>query len=100
MNVYARCCCLRFFTQVGKSLQITSIKDETVFLHSKDSHTKFTLATRNVKRMRAFARFKNEIWCMDFVYNDKLAKQRIGAKYSLVRPDLFDRIVNAKGKKI
>ena len=30
------------------------------FLHSKASHTKFILATRKLKRMRAFARFKNE----------------------------------------
>ena len=25
-NKYARCCCLRFYTQLGKNLQITSIK--------------------------------------------------------------------------
>ena len=31
------------------------------FLHSKDSYTKFTLATRKFKKMRAFARFRNEI---------------------------------------
>ena len=31
------------------------------FLHSKDSYTKFTLAARKVKRMRAFSRFVNEI---------------------------------------
>ena len=35
------------------------------FLHSKHSYTKFILATRKFKRMKAFARFKNEIWCMD-----------------------------------
>ena len=32
------------------------------FLHSKDSYTKFTLATRKFKRMRAFANLGNEIW--------------------------------------
>ena len=31
------------------------------FLHLKDFYTKFTLATRNIKKMRAFARFRNEI---------------------------------------
>ena len=31
------------------------------FLHSKDSYTKYTLAARKIKRMRAFARFRNEI---------------------------------------
>ena len=69
------------------------------FLHSKDSYTKFTLAAQKFKRMRAFARFRNEIWCMDLAYVDKLAKENNGVKYLLVRQDLFDRTVNAKGMK-
>ena len=69
------------------------------FLHSKDSYTKFTLTARNFKRMRAFARFRNEIWWMDLAYVDKLAKENNGAKYLQVRQDLFDRTVNAKGMK-
>ena len=69
------------------------------FLHSKDSYTKFTLAARKFKRMRAFARFRNEIWCMDLAYVEKLAKENNGVKYLLVRQDLFDRNLNAKGMK-
>ena len=69
------------------------------FLHSKDSYTKFTLATRKIKRMRAFTRLRNEIWCMDLVYFDKLVKENNVVKYLLVRQDLFDRTVNAKGMK-
>ena len=69
------------------------------FLHSKDSFTKFTLAARKFKRMRAFARFRNEIWCMDLAYVDKLAKENNGVKYLLIRQDLFDRTVNAEGIK-
>ena len=69
------------------------------FLHSKDAYTKFTLAARKFKRMRAFARFRNEIWCMDLAYVDKLAKENNGVKYLLVRQDLFDRTTNAKGMK-
>ena len=69
------------------------------FLHSKPSYTSFTLATRKFKRMKAFARFKNEIWCMDLAYVDKLAKDINGVKYILVRQDLFDRTVDAKGMK-
>ena len=57
------------------------------------------MATRKFKRMRAFARFKKEIWCMDLAYVDKLAKENNGVKYLLVRQDLFDRTVNAKGMK-
>ena len=49
--------------------------------------------------MRAFARFRNEIWCMDLAYVDKLAKENKGLTYFLVRQDLFDKIVNAKRLK-
>ena len=59
-------------------------------LHSKDSYTKFILAARKFKRMRAFARFRNKIWCMDIAYVDKLAKEINGVKYLLVGQDLFD----------
>ena len=69
------------------------------FLHSKLSDTKFTLPARKFERMKAFARFKNENWCMDLAYVDKLAKDNNGVKYLLVRQDLFDRTVDAKGMK-
>ena len=49
--------------------------------------------------MKAFARFKNEIWCMDLAYLDKLAKDNNGAKCLLVRQELFDKVVDAKGMK-
>ena len=49
--------------------------------------------------MRVFARFRSEIWCMDLAYVDKLAKENNGVKYLLVRQDLFDRTVKAKGMK-
>ena len=67
------------------------------FLHRKTSYTRFTQATRKFKRMRAFAGFKNEIWCMDLAYVDKLSKDNNGVKYLLVRQDLLDRTVDAKG---
>ena len=69
------------------------------FLHSKTSYTRFTQATRKFKEMRAFSRFKGEIWCMDLAYVDKMAKDNIGVKYLLVRQDLFERTVDAKGMK-
>ena len=69
------------------------------FLHSKDSYTKFTLEARKIKKMRAFARFRIEIWCMNLAYVDKLAKENNGANYLLVRQDMFDRTVNTKGMK-
>ena len=36
---------------------------------------------------------------MDLAYVDKLAKDNKGVKYFLVRQDLFDRTVDAKGMK-
>ena len=61
------------------------------FLHSKPSYTKLTLATLKFNRMKAFARFRKEIWCMDLAYVDKLAKDNNGVKYLLVRQELFHR---------
>ena len=69
------------------------------FLHSKTSYTRFTQATRKFKRLRAFARFKNEIWCIDLANVDKLAKDKSVVKFLLVRQDLFDRTVDARGMK-
>ena len=66
------------------------------FFHSNASYTKFTLATRKFKRMSAFARFRKKIWCKGY---DKLVEENNGVKYLLVRQDLFDRTVNAKGMK-
>ena len=77
----------------ASNLSVSKVRQ---FLHSKPSYTKFTLATRNIKRMKAFARFKKEIWCMDLAYIDKLAKDKNGVKYILVRQDLFDRTVDTK----
>ena len=65
------------------------------FLHSKASYTKLNLVARKFKRMRASATFRNEIWCTDLAYVDKLTKENNGVKYFLVRQDFFDRTVNA-----
>ena len=68
-------------------------------LHSKSSCSMFTQTTHEIKRKRAFARFKNKILCMDLVHVDKLANINNGVKYVLVHQDLFDRTVDAKGIK-
>ena len=49
--------------------------------------------------MTAFARFKNEIWCTELTYVDKLGKDNNGVNYLLVRQELFDRSVDANGMK-
>ena len=57
------------------------------------------MATPKFKRRRASVSFRKKIWCMDLAYVDKLAKENKGVKFLLVRQDLFDRTVNAKGMK-
>ena len=69
------------------------------FSHSKTSYTRLTQATGKFKRMRAFARFKNEILSMDLAYVYKLAKNNNSVKYLLVRQNLFGRILAAEGMK-
>ena len=73
----------RLYTQGGAaygslrnlvSVSNLSVSEVRQFLHSKPSYAKFTLATRKFKRIKAFARFKNEIWCMDLAHVNKLAK--------------------------
>ena len=49
--------------------------------------------------MKAFARFKNEMYCNDLAYVQILAKNINEVKYLLVRQDLFERTVDAKGMK-
>ena len=80
----------------ASNLSVSKVRQ---FLDSKPSYTKFTLVTRKFKRLKAFARFKNEILCMDLAYFDKLAEDKNGVKYLLVRQDLYDRTVYAKGMK-
>ena len=77
----------------GSRLPVSKVR------HSKGSYTKFTLATQKFKRRRDFARFRNEICCMDLAYVDKLAKEKNGVNYLLVRQELIERTVNAKGMK-
>ena len=57
------------------------------------------LLWQHEKKTGAFARFRNKIWCMDLAYVEKLAKENNGVKFLLVRQDLLDRTVNAKGMK-
>ena len=67
-----------------------SVSEVRQFLHSKPSYTNFTPSTRNFKQMKAFAGFQKESWSTDLAYVEKLAKHTNGARYLLVRQDLFD----------
>ena len=54
---------------------------------------------RKFKRMKAFARFKNEIWCLDVAYVDELGEHNNGVKYLRARQSLFDRTVDTKDRE-
>ena len=85
--------------QLSEKASNLSVSKVRQFLHPKPSYRKVTLVTSKFKRMKAFARFKNEIYCMDLACVDKLAKDNNGVKYLLVRQNLFDRTVDANGMK-
>ena len=89
------------WAKAGNLLKASNLPVSKVrqFLHSKLSYTKLTPATRNFKRLETFARCKDEIWCMDLAYVDKLGKDNNGVKYLPVRQNLFGWTVDAKGMK-
>ena len=68
----------------ASNLSVSKVRQ---FLNSETSCTKFTSATRKFKRMKASASFKNEIWCTDLAFVDKLAKKRCKVFTSLSRLD-------------
>ena len=61
------------FGSVRNSVKASNLSVSKVrqFLHSKLSFTKFTPATRQLKRMKALVSFKIEIMFMDLTYVDK-----------------------------
>ena len=89
LSKYKRPKLQRLYTQAGaaygsvlnlvkaSNLPVSEVRP---FSHSKPSYTKFTLATHNFKRMKAFARFKVEFWCVDLAYVDKLTNDNNDVK--------------------
>ena len=59
----------------ARNLPVSKVKH---FFHSKTWITKLTLATSKLKRMKAFAGFKNEIVCLDLAYVAKLPQDNNG----------------------
>ena len=49
--------------------------------------------------MNALARIKKGIFCVELACVEKLAKENTGVKRLLVKKDMFDRTVDAKGMK-
>ena len=53
------------------------------------------MTPRQFMKVLAFAKFKNEISCVDLAYVEKLVQKNDRVKYVLVRQDLFNRTVDA-----
>ena len=51
------------------------------------------------KRLPAFAKLINEIWCLDLAYMDKLSEFNNGVKYLLICVDVFSRLVRVQSIK-
>ena len=69
------------------------------FLQTKTSYTKFGPPIRRFRRLQAFSKKLNEIWCMDLAFLDKLASQNKGVKSLLVAVDVFSRFVRVQTMK-
>ena len=70
-----------------------------IFLYRKNSYTKFRRAIRHFKRLPAFAKRINEIWCLDLAFMDKLSEFNSGVKYLLICVDVFSRLVRVQSMK-
>ena len=74
------------YDSVGNLSKASGLSKKKVeqFLQTKTSYTNFGPPIRCFRRLRCFRKFINEIWCMDLVFVDKLAKQNNGVKYLLI----------------
>ena len=66
------------------------------FLQIKDFYTKYRHATGHFKRLPAFAKRINEIWCLDLTFMDKLSYSNNGVNYLLVCVDVFSRFLHVQ----
>ena len=78
-----------------------SKKEVEKFLQTKTSYTKFGPPISSFRRLQAFSKYINEIWCMELAFVDKLASQNNGVKYLLVALflDIFSRFVRVQTMK-
>ena len=98
-RLYSRCRAAYGSVQNLSKASGLSKKKVEQFLQTKTSYTKFGPPIRHFQRLQAFAKFINEIWCMDLAFVDKLASQNNGVKYLLVAVDVFLRFIRVQTLK-
>ena len=87
-----------FIQNLSKASGLSKKKVEQ-FLQTKTSYTKFGPPNTCFRRLQAFSKYFNEIWCMDLAFVDKLTSQNNGVKFLLVAVDIFSRIVRVQTMK-
>ena len=83
---------------LSKASGLSKKKVET-FLQTKTSYTKFGPTIRCFRKLQAFSKNINEIWCTYLAFVNKLASQNNGVKYILVAVDTFLRFVTVQIKQ-
>ena len=68
----------------------------TEFLQSKDFYTKYKGIRRKFPRQNAYARYIDEIYCLDLAQMDKLSQWNRGINFLLVTVDVFSRFLRVK----
>ena len=82
---------------IATNLPVSKVRQ---FLQIKTSYAKLILPTRKFKRIRSFARFKSEVWCMELAYVDKVAIDNNGVKiYKFVKTCLIKPWMQMKQKQ-
>ena len=76
-----------------------SKKKVTGFLYRKNSYTKFRQASRHFKRLPAFAKLINEIWCIDLAFMVKLSELKNVGKYLWICVAAFSCLVCVQSMK-
>ena len=69
------------------------------FLQTKTSYTIFGPPIRRFRRLQAFSKYINEIWCIDLAFVNKLASQNKRVKYLLVAVEVFLQFVRVQTMK-
>lgn len=82
-----------YIKQAKEELGVNEV-DAEKYLHSINAYTKFRKRTRNFKRLSARAASKDEIWCADLAFLDKLAEYNDNYKYLLLIIDIFSRFIH------
>ena len=74
-------------------------KERRKFLQTKISYTKFGPVITRFRRLQAFSKYINEIWCLNLAFLDKLASQNNGVKYLLFAVDIISRFFRVQTRK-